>query len=76
MMNSAPAADAGGEPMAPAAARDLIAVMRDDLSRALRCLSIPDPDWEGAARALDEVNERSCRLWRECVRESRRSDHG
>lgn len=51
-------------------ARDLIAEMRGGLSRALRCLSIPDADWAGAARALDGVNELTCRLWQECVRES------
>lgn len=63
--------------MTPERARDIIAEARGGLSRALRCLSIPDTDWAGAARALDGVNELTCRLWQACVRESRRdgNDH-
>ena len=49
--------------------------MRVALRAALRCASRPEPDWEGAARALDKVNERSCELWQGCVRESWRR-HG
>ena len=48
--------------------------IRSGLRAALRCASRPDPDWDGAARALDKVNELSCELWRDCVRESRRQD--
>ena len=51
-----------------------VQIMRAGLRAALRCASRPEPDWEGAARALDKVNELSCELWRDCVRESRRND--
>ena len=47
--------------------------MRAGLRAALRCASGPVPDWAGAARALDGVNEMSCELWRDCVRESWRA---
>ena len=47
--------------------------MRAGLRAALRCASGPVPDWAGAARALDGVNEMSCELWRNCVRESWRA---
>ena len=48
--------------------------IRSGLRAALRCASRPEPDWEGAARALDKVNEQSCELWQGCVRESWRND--
>ena len=51
-----------------------VQTMRSALRTALRCASRPEPDWEGAARALDKVNERSCELWQGCVRESWRND--
>ena len=51
-------------------ARDRVTTMRDGLRRAMRALSRPKPDWAGAARALDEVNDASCRAWADCVRES------
>ena len=44
--------------------------MRAGLRAALRCASRPEPDWEGAARALDKVNELSCELWQGCIREN------
>ena len=47
-----------------------VQTMRAALRAALRCASRPEPDWEGAARALDKVNELSCELWQGCVRES------
>ena len=49
--------------------------MRAGLRAALRCASRPEPDWEGAARALDKVNELSCELWQGCIRENWRR-HG
>ena len=51
-----------------------VQTMRSALRAALRCASRPEPDWEGAARALDKVNELSCELWQGCVRESWRND--
>lgn len=48
--------------------------IRSGLRAALRCASRPEPDWEGAARALDKVNKLSCELWQGCVRESWRKD--
>lgn len=48
--------------------------IRSGLRAALRCASRPEPDWDGAAKALDKVNELSCELWQGCVRESRRKD--
>lgn len=51
-----------------------VQTMRAALCAALRCASRPEPDWDGAARALDKVNELSCELWQGCVRESRRKD--
>lgn len=47
-----------------------VQTMRSALRAALRCASRPEPDWDGAARALDKVNEMSCELWQGCVRES------
>ena len=47
-----------------------VQVMRAGLRAALRCASRPEPDWAGAAKELDGVNELSCELWQECVRES------
>ena len=44
--------------------------MRAGLRAALRCASRPEPDWAGAAKELDGVNEMSCELWQGCVRES------
>lgn len=44
--------------------------IRAGLRAALRCTSRPEPDWEGAARAIDTVNEMSCELWQGCLRES------
>ena len=52
-----------------------VQTMRAALRAALRCASGPEPDWEGAARELDKVNELSCELWQGCVRESWRR-HG
>ena len=46
-----------------------VQTMRAALRAALRCASRPEPDWEGAARALDKVNELSCELWQGCIRE-------
>ena len=51
-----------------------VQIMRAVLRAALRCASGPVPDWAGAAKELDGVNEMSCELWRDCVRESRRND--
>ena len=51
-----------------------VQAMRSALRAALRCASRPEPDWDGAARALDKVNELSCELWQGCVRESWRND--
>lgn len=51
-------------------ARDRISEMREALRRASRAVSVPKPDWAGAARAMDGVNEQSCELWQACVRES------
>ena len=48
--------------------------IRSGLRAALRCASRPEPDWEGAARALDKVNDLSCELWQGCVRESWRTN--
>ena len=47
-----------------------VQTMRAALRAALRCASRPEPDWEGAARALDKVNELSCELWQGCIREN------
>ena len=47
-----------------------VQTMRAALRAALRCASRPEPDWDGAARALGKVNELSCELWQGCVRES------
>lgn len=47
-----------------------VQVMRAGLRAALRCASGPMPDWAGAAKELDGVNELSCELWRMCIRES------
>lgn len=44
--------------------------IRAELRSALRCVSRPEPDWEGAAKAIDTVNERSCELWQVCLSES------
>ena len=52
-----------------------VQTMRASLRAALRCASRPEPDWDGAARALDKVNELSCELWQGCIRESWRR-HG
>ena len=52
---------------------EMVAAVQDiraELRTALRRASVPEPDWEGAARALDKVNELSCELWQGCVRES------
>lgn len=49
--------------------------IRAELRAALRCASRPEPDWEGAAKAIDTVNEQSCELWQGCLRESWRK-HG
>lgn len=46
-----------------------VQTMRAALRAALRCASRPEPDWEGAARALDKVNGLSCELWRGCISE-------
>ena len=43
--------------------------MRAALRAALRCASGPVPDWAGAAKELDKVNELSCELWQGCMRE-------
>ena len=51
-----------------------VQTMRSALRTALRCASRPEPDWDGAARALDKINELSCELWQGCVRESWRND--
>ena len=51
-----------------------VQIMRASLRAALRCASRPEPDWDGAARALDKINELSCELWQGCVREGRRND--
>lgn len=56
-------------------ARDRVTEMREALRRAMRAMSRPKPDWLEAARALDEVNDASCRAWADCVRESWRK-HG
>ena len=50
-----------------------VQIMRAGLRAALRCASGPVPDWAGAAKELDGVNELSCEIWRDCVRESRRA---
>lgn len=50
-----------------------VQTMRAGLRAALRCASGPVPDWAGAAKELDGVNELSCELWRGCVRESWRA---
>ena len=34
--------------MSPGAARGAVSVVRREAARALRCLSVPEPDWEGA----------------------------
>lgn len=34
--------------MSPEAARGTASVVRRETARALRCLSVPEPDWEGA----------------------------
>ena len=47
-----------------------VQIMRAALRAALRCASGPVPDWAGAAKELDGVNEMSCELWRGCIRES------
>ena len=47
-----------------------VQVMRAGLRAALRCASGPVPDWAGAAKELDGINELSCELWRACIRES------
>lgn len=44
--------------------------MRAELRSVLRCTHRPNPDWEGAAKALDKVNEMSCEVWQGCLRES------
>lgn len=48
--------------------------IRSGLRAALRCASRPEPDWEGAARAIDKVNGLSCELWQGCIREGWRKD--
>ena len=57
-------------------ARDRVGEIRAELRRAMRALSRPKPDWEGAARALDEANDTTCGLWSDCVRESWRKKDG
>ena len=47
--------------------------MRAALRVVVRCTSRPNPDWAGAEKALDAVNELSCELWQGCVRESWRA---
>ena len=56
-------------------ARDRVTEMREALRRAMRALSGPHPDWQAAARALDDANAMSCELWMDCIRESWRK-HG
>lgn len=50
-------------------ARDRVGEIRAELRRAMRALSRPKPDWEGAARALDEANDELTSLWCRCVTE-------
>lgn len=47
-----------------------VQIMRAGLRAALRCASGPQPDWAGAAKELDGINEMSCEMWRGCIRES------
>lgn len=47
-----------------------VQIMRAGLRAALRCASGPEPDWAGAAKELDGINELSCEMWRGCIRES------
>lgn len=48
--------------------------IRAELQKTLRCVSRPEPDWEGAAKAIDTVNLFSCELWQGCLRESWKVD--
>lgn len=50
-------------------ARERVGEIRAELRRAMRCVSRPEPDWAGAARALDEANGITCGLWCRCVTE-------
>ena len=56
---------------------EMVAAVQDiraELRAALRRASVSEPDWDGAARALDKVNGLSCELWRGCIRESWRAE--
>lgn len=43
-------------------ARDRVTEIRARLSRAMRCVSVPRPDWAGAARAMGEAMDMAARL--------------
>ena len=64
-------------PRDPVTRDELVAsvqTMRAALRAALRRASGPVPDWAGAAKELDGVNELSCELWQGCIRESWRAE--
>lgn len=64
--------------MTPDEARERIEVMRAELRRAMRCVSVPEPDWNGAAGALDNMSEELMSLWVKCKLEhlEEMSHHG
>lgn len=60
--------------MTPAEARRRVEALRGELARAMRHVSVPDPDWDAAAGWLYRA-ERDCRrLACDCVRQGVEED--
>ena len=62
--------------MAPANVRKGIMGIRDELRRAMRCVSVPDTDWLGAADALLDASEVAAVLHARCRVEDWESGYG
>ena len=56
--------------MTAAEARDRAGVIRGRLRKAVRALSVPEPDWERARKSLDWAATLCMELARDCRRES------
>ena len=56
-------------------ARSRVTEARRALSRAMRALSLPRPDWVEVAGEVDRVNDLMRSLWSDCISESWRK-HG
>ena len=56
--------------MTAAEARDRAGVIRGRLREAVRALSVPGPDWEGARKSLDWAATLCMELARDCRREA------